>query len=35
VLLRCDGRDLLLLTGSGQDMVIGWLPDAPATGPGA
>jgi flagellar protein FliO/FliZ len=35
VLLRCDGRDLLLLTGSGQDMVIGWLPDAPAAGPGA
>ena len=35
VLLRCDGRDLLLLTGSGQDMVIGWLPDAPTTGPGA
>lgn len=26
VLLRCDDRALLLLTGSGQDQVIGWLP---------
>ncbi len=30
VLLRCDGRDLLLLTGGSQDAVIGWLPERPA-----
>jgi len=35
VLLRCDGRDLLLLTGGAQDAVIGWLPAAPAVEPGA
>lgn len=35
VVLRCDGRDLLLLTGGTQDTVIGWLPDTPAAGPGA
>lgn len=35
VLLRCDGRDLLLLTGSGQDTVIGWLPDTRSAGPAA
>jgi flagellar protein FliO/FliZ len=28
VLLRCDGRNLLLLTGGGQDLVLGW-PEAP------
>ncbi len=28
VLLRCDGRSLLLLTGGAQDQVVGWLPDA-------
>jgi flagellar protein FliO/FliZ len=27
VLVRCDGRDLLLLTGGTQDQVVGWLPD--------
>ncbi|WP_270936890.1 flagellar biosynthetic protein FliO [Falsiroseomonas oryzae] len=26
VLVRCDGRDLLLLTGGAQDAVVGWLP---------
>lgn len=26
VLVRVDGRDLLLLTGGGQDAVVGWLP---------
>jgi flagellar protein FliO/FliZ len=26
VLLRCDGRDLLLLTGGAQDQVVGFLP---------
>jgi flagellar protein FliO/FliZ len=35
VLLRCDGRDLLLLTGGADDTVIGWLPDAPTAGQGA
>ena len=28
VLVRCDGRSVLLLTGQ-QDHVVGWLPDAP------
>jgi flagellar protein FliO/FliZ len=28
VLVRCDGRFVLLLTGP-QDSVVGWLPDAP------
>jgi flagellar protein FliO/FliZ len=26
LLVRCDGRDLLLLTGGGSDQLIGWLP---------
>ena len=30
LLVRCDGRELLLLTGSGQDAVIGWLPERSA-----
>lgn len=30
VLVRCDGRHLLLLTGSAQDVVVGWLPDGAA-----
>ena len=25
VVVRCDGRDLLLLTGGGADQVVGWL----------
>ena len=25
-IIRCDGRDLLLLTGGPSDLVIGWLP---------
>jgi flagellar protein FliO/FliZ len=29
VLLRCDGREALLLTGGAQDVMLGWLP-APA-----
>lgn len=29
VLVRCDGRDLLLLTGGEADLPLGWLP-APA-----
>jgi flagellar protein FliO/FliZ len=27
VLVRCDGRDVLLLTGGAQDQVVGWLPE--------
>lgn len=30
VLARCDGREVLLLTGGGQDAVIGWLSGPPA-----
>ena len=30
VLLRCDGRALLLLTGGPKDEVVGWLPEPPA-----
>ena len=26
LLLRCDGREVLLLTGGAQDAVLGWLP---------
>ena len=26
-LVRCDGRDVLLLTGGPQDVVVGWMPD--------
>jgi flagellar protein FliO/FliZ len=29
VLVRCDGREVLLLTGGGQDAVLGWLPEQP------
>jgi flagellar protein FliO/FliZ len=29
-LIRCDGRHVLLLTGGGHDLVVGWLgPDGP------
>lgn len=28
VLVRCDGRALLLLTGGAQEVVVGWLPEA-------
>jgi len=27
VLVRCDSRQLLLLTGGAQDVVVGWLPE--------
>ena len=36
LLLRCDGRDLLLLTGPHNDLVVGWITPAPcdpSTGP--
>ncbi|MEO3474512.1 flagellar biosynthetic protein FliO [Roseomonas sp. CAU 1739] len=26
LLVRCDGRNLVLLTGGSQDQVVGWLP---------
>jgi flagellar protein FliO/FliZ len=26
VILRCDGRDVLLMTGGPQDLCLGWLP---------
>lgn len=29
LLVRCDGRELLLLTGGRQDTVIGWVPERP------
>ncbi len=27
VIVRCDGRDVLLLTGGAQELCLGWLPD--------
>ncbi|WP_431268995.1 flagellar biosynthetic protein FliO [Dankookia sp. P2] len=30
VLVRCDGKEVLLLTGGGQDAVLGWLPERSA-----
>lgn len=30
LLLRCDGREMLLLTGGGQDSLLGWLPERDA-----
>ena len=30
VIVRCDGRALLLLTGGPQDQVVGWLPETGA-----
>jgi flagellar protein FliO/FliZ len=32
VLVRCDGRDLLLLTGGPGDLSLGWLPGPTAPG---
>jgi len=29
-LVSCEGRRVLLLTGGGQDLVVGWLPDRAA-----
>ncbi len=31
-LVRCDGRHVLVLTGGGQDVVVGWIETPPATG---
>lgn len=33
VLVRVEGRALLLLTGGAQDQVVGWLPPAPEEAP--
>jgi flagellar protein FliO/FliZ len=40
VLVACDGHEVLLLTGGGQDLIVGWLPrprdaTADAAGDGA
>jgi len=35
VLVRCDGRDLLLLTGGAAEVSLGWLPGAAAQGEAA
>ncbi len=35
VLVRCDGRDLLLLTGGPGDVSLGWLPAAAGQGDAA
>ena len=32
-LVACDGRQVLLLTGGAQDVVVGWLPAADETAP--
>ena len=32
-LVACDGRQVLLLTGGGQDVVVGWLPAGPEAAP--
>lgn len=29
LIVRCDGRDALILTGGGQDLLLGWLPERP------
>lgn len=34
LLIRCDGREVLLLTGA-QDMVLGWLPEPVADNAGS
>ena len=31
VLLRCDGRQVLLVIGGTQDLLVGWLPDTTGT----
>ena len=33
VVIRCDGRDLLLLTGGAADVPLGWLPGGSPDGP--
>lgn len=33
LLVSCDGREVLLLTGSAADQVVGWLPASPGTEP--
>ncbi len=31
-LVRCDGRHVLVLTGGGQDVVVGWIEPPPGMG---
>jgi len=33
LLVGCEGRRVLLMTGGAQDVVLGWLPDRPETPP--
>lgn len=33
LLLRCDGRPLLVMTGGAQDLVVGWMPPAETPAP--
>ena len=33
LLVSCDGREVLLLTGGGADQVVGWLPALPGAEP--
>ena len=33
VLVRCDGRELLLLTGGAGEVSLGWVPPAPGEAP--
>ena len=35
LLVRCDGRDLLLLTGGAAEVSLGWVPSAAAEGEAA
>lgn len=32
-IVRCDGRDVALLTGGPADLLLGWLPEPPALAP--
>ena len=34
-IIRCDGRDVALLTGGPADLLLGWLPDEPRAAPTA
>ena len=34
-IIRCDGRDVLVVTGGGADVVLGWLPSAAPGGEAA
>jgi flagellar protein FliO/FliZ len=34
LVVRCGARDVVLLTGGGQDVVVGWMPQQPPAGGG-